>query len=166
MSGPRPRLSIVAALARNRVIGTDNRLPWHLPEDLRRFKALTLGHPVVMGRKTHASIGRPLPGRSNIVITRGHGYAAPGCIVVHTLEAALDAAAATDEIFVIGGAEIYALALARADRLHLTEIHADFPGDALFPAFEAGGFRLRSREPQEREGLRFDFCVYDRAKPA
>jgi len=155
---------MVAALARNRVIGTDNRLPWHLPEDLRRFKALTLGHPVVMGRKTHASIGRPLLGRANVILTRDRDYAAPGCIVVHTLEAALDAAAATDEIFVIGGAEIYALALPRANRLHLTEIHADFPGDALFPAFEAGVFKLVSREPHEREGLRFDFCVYDRAE--
>lgn len=164
MTGPKPRLSIVAALARNRVIGTDNRLPWHLPDDLRRFKALTLGHPVVMGRKTYASIGRPLPGRTNIVVTRDRDYAAAGCIVVHTLAAALDASTGTDEIFIIGGAEIYALALPRTDRLHLTEIDADFPGDALFPAYEAGAFKLLSRETRAHEGLRFDFSVYDRAE--
>lgn len=157
-----PRISLVAALARNRVIGADNRLPWHLPEDLRRFKALTLAHPVIMGRRTYASIGRPLPGRANIVVTRDPGYAAPGCIIVHTLQAALDAGADDGEIFVIGGAEIYALALPRADRLHLTEIDAEFHGDALFPAFHAGDFTRVSRETGEHDGLRFAFCVYDR----
>lgn len=160
-----PRISLVAALARNRVIGADNRLPWHLPEDLRRFKALTLAHPVIMGRRTYASIGRPLPGRANIVITRDRGYAAPGCIIVHTLQAALEAGAGAGEIFVIGGAEIYALALPRADRLHLTEIDAEFPGDALFPAFDAGDFTRVSRESVEHDGLRFAFCVYDRRPP-
>ena len=160
-----PRISLLAALARNRVIGADNRLPWHLPEDLRRFKALTLGHPVIMGRKTYASIGRPLPGRTNIVVTRDPGYAAPGCIVVHTLDEAIAAGADAAEIFVIGGAEIYALALARADRLHLTEIDAEFPGDARFPEFDAAKFALVARETGVHDGLRFAFCVYDRRSP-
>jgi dihydrofolate reductase len=163
------RIALVAALARNRVIGRRNELPWRLPEDLRRFKTLTLGHPVVMGRKTHESIlgalGRPLPGRLNIVVTRSTDYAAPGCIVATSLEAALAAAPPAEEIFVIGGAEIYRAALATADRLHLTEIDADYDGDAWFPKLPPDRWREVSRESRPH-GAEFPhdyaFVVYER----
>jgi dihydrofolate reductase len=164
------RITLVAALARNRVIGRRNELPWRLAEDLRRFKALTMGHPVIMGRKTHesiqASLGRPLPGRLNIVVTRSPDYAAPGCIVAASLEAAFAAAGQTPEIFVIGGAEIYRAALAGADRLCLTEIDAEFDGDAAFPDLPENAWREVSREahppgPEFAHG--YAFVVYERA---
>ena len=158
-----PILSLVAALARNRVIGTGNRLPWNLPEDLRRFKRLTLGAPVIMGRRTHDSIGRPLPGRRNIVITRQRGTAWAGCDVAHSLDEALASARDAPEAFVIGGAELYALALPRADRLYLTLIDADYPGDAWFPAFDPDAWREREREPGvSARGLAFAFVTYER----
>jgi len=160
-----PRITIIAALARNRVIGKDNRMPWHISGDLKRFKALTLGHPVVMGRKTFQSIGKPLPGRDNIVVTRSHAFAAPGCRVVHSLQEALDAARDAPEIFVIGGAEIYAAALPLADRLQLTEVDAAVEGDAYFPDFDRSAWREISRDShwtQDSEGLRYDFAAYER----
>lgn len=145
-----PRLTLVAALARNRVIGRGNALPWRLPADLRRFKALTLGHPVIMGRKTfesiRAALGGPLPGRLNIVVTRDPGYGAPGCRVAASFAAALEAAREADEAFVIGGEQIYRAALPVADRLQLTEIDADFAGDAWFPELPRGQWREVSRE--------------------
>jgi dihydrofolate reductase len=156
-------VTIIAALSRNGVIGRDNRLPWHIAEDLKRFKALTLGHPVIMGRRTHESLGRPLPGRDNIVITRSKDYAARGCRVVHTLEEALAACARAGEAFVIGGAEIYVLALPLADRLQLTEVDADIEGDAHFPAFERGAWREAARESRAApDGMRYDFVTYER----
>jgi len=165
-----PRITLVAALARNRVIGRGNTLPWRLPEDLRRFKALTTGHPVIMGRKTFQSIvaalGRPLPGRLNIIVTRSPDYAAPGCIVAASLEAAIAAAEPAAEVFVIGGAEIYREALASAHRLHLTEIDADFEGDAWFPDLPPGAWREISREshpPGPEFAHRYAFVVYERA---
>src|SRR3972149_9481630 len=131
-----PRLTIIAALTRNGVIGRGNRLPWHIPEDLKRFKALTLGHPVIMGRKTFESIlatlGKPLPGRENIVVTRSRAFAHPGCRVVQSIEEALATADGADEMLVIGGGQIYALAPPFADPLPLTEGHAETPGDAYF----------------------------------
>jgi dihydrofolate reductase len=111
-------------MAANRVIGRNNALPWHLPADLKHFKALTLGHPVVMGRRTYESIGKPLPGRRNLVITRNRNFSAPGCEVVASLDAALTACGGAAEIFIIGGAELYRESLARAQRLELTDIHA------------------------------------------
>ncbi|MCG6874395.1 MAG: dihydrofolate reductase [Betaproteobacteria bacterium] len=164
------RITLVAALARNRVIGRRNQLPWRLPEDLRRFKALTMGHPVIMGRKTYesilAAIGRPLPGRLNIIVTRSPDYTAPGCIVAASLEAAIAAAEPAAEVFVIGGAEIYRAALASAHRLHLTEIGADFDGDAWFPGLPPGEWREVSREshppgPEFAHG--YAFVVYERS---
>jgi dihydrofolate reductase len=155
-----PVVSLVAALARNRVIGAGNRLPWHLPEDLRRFKRLTMGAPVIMGRKTHESIGKPLPGRRNIVVTRQPGARWEGCEVAGSLEAALAAAGDAPEVFVIGGAELYAAALPRADRLHLTLIDAEYEGDALFPEFDPAGWRETAREP----GTGFTFVTYERAR--
>lgn len=159
----KPRLSIIAAVAANGVIGNANALPWHLPEDLKRFRALTLGHPVIMGRKTHESIGRPLPGRRNIVISRDKLFTAAGCEVTVSLEAAIEACQhGSEEIFVIGGAQIYAEALSYAKRLYLTEINSDFQGDARFPAFDLSHWHETSRLRQcTAEGLGFDFAVYD-----
>lgn len=160
-----PRITIIAAVARNRAIGRGNALPWHLAGDLKRFKALTLGHPVVMGRKTFASIGRPLPGRENIVVTRSRSLAPAGCRVVHSLEEALAAAADAAEVFVIGGGEIYALALPLAHRLQLTEVDVEIEADAYFPAFDRGAWRELSRESHaaaDPSGLRFEFVTYDR----
>jgi dihydrofolate reductase len=164
-----PVVSLLVAVARNGVIGRDNALPWHLPEDLKRFKALTLGHPVVMGRKTYESIvartGGPLQGRENVVVTRQAGYAAPGCRVVHSLQAALSAVAGAQEIFVIGGADIFALALPLATRLDMTEVHADVEGDVVFPDYDRSAWRELSREPGAGAGdLRYDFVVYERRR--
>lgn len=165
----RPVVSLLVAVARNGVIGRNNDLPWHLPEDLKRFKALTLGYPVVMGRRTYESIiertGSPLPGRDNIVVTRRTGYAAPGCRVVHSLEAALAGASGAKKIFVIGGADIFALALPLANRLDVTEIDADVEGDVVFPAYDRAEWREISREAgADAADLRYDFVVYERAK--
>lgn len=143
---------IVFYLARadNGVIGRDGRLPWHLPADLKRFKAMTMGTPMVMGRKTFESFPRPLPGRRHIVLTRDHGWAAAGAEVVHSAAAAL--ASAGDEVAVIGGAEIFALLLDSADRIELTEVHASPAGDAAVPVF--AGWREVAREDHAAEGER------------
>jgi dihydrofolate reductase len=159
----KPRLSLIAAVARNGVIGRDNRMPWHLPEDLRHFKVLTMGHPMIMGRKTWESLPGRLPGRPHIVITRDDSYRAEGATVVHSLPAAIVAAGDCDEVFVIGGAEIYAQALATADRLQLTEIDADFDGDTTFPAWDRMQWRETSRISQvSGAGLGHAFVTYDR----
>ena len=164
-SARKPRLSLIAAVAANGVIGSDNALPWRLPEDLKRFKALTLGHPVIMGRKTYESIGRPLPGRRNIVVTRNAAYQTDGCEVVASLAAALAACqGGSDEIFVIGGAQIYAEALPLAQRLYLTEIRRAFEGDARFPDWDRAAWKEVAREAHRTEdGLEYGFAVYDRA---
>jgi dihydrofolate reductase len=166
-----PLVSLIVAAAANCVIGRDNRMPWHLPEDLARFKRLTLGHPVVMGRRTYESIvaalGKPLPGRANIVVTRRRDFAAPGCTVTSSLDAALAAARDADEVFVIGGAEIYRLALPRADRVYLTRIDADFEGDATFPALDPKDWREVAREAHPPAGGRafgFAFLRYERRR--
>jgi dihydrofolate reductase len=139
------KLSLVVAMAENRVIGHENRLPWHLPADLQHFKAITLGKPVLMGRKTWESIGRPLPGRTNIVITRDAGYVAEGCVVAHTLEEAVRAAGEAAEVMVIGGAQLYRQALPLADTLYLTLVHAEIQGDTRFPAWQPGEWRETAR---------------------
>jgi len=158
-------LTIIAALSRNRVIGRDNRLPWHISDDLKRFKALTLGHTVIMGRRTYESIGRPLPGRDNIVVTRSQNFSAPGCRVADSLEAALAAVSADGDVFVIGGAQIYALALPLADRLQLTEVDVELEGDAYFPDFDRSPWLEVSREShsiQDPHPYRYDFVTYER----
>lgn len=137
------RLAIIVAAAENGVIGNGNQLPWHLPDDLRRFKELTLGKPMVMGRKTYDSIGRPLPGRISIVVTRQADLRIEGCIVVSSLDAALHAAGDAPEVAVIGGEELFRHALPRADRIHLTRVHADVPGDTFLPPLDARGWRER-----------------------
>ena len=145
-------------------------MPWHLPADLKRFKALTLGHPVIMGRKTWdsilASLGKPLPGRTSIVLTRSEGAVMPGATVAGSMAAAIVAAGAVDEVFVIGGAEIYALALPLADRLHLTEIDADVEGDAFFPPIGGEAFVETAREAGPAHAdWGYEFVTYDRRMP-
>jgi len=170
-------LSVIAAMAANRVIGAGNGLPWRLPADLRHFKRLTLGHCLIMGRKTWESIGRPLPGRTTVVITRRPGYAATGAVVVHSLPAAFAAAreAGTGEAFVAGGAEIYRQTLRLAGRLYLTLIHREFAGDATFPALDPGEWRLvgeerhdgveqAGAEAEHGAALPYSFQVYERRR--
>lgn len=139
-------LSLIAAMANNRVIGRDNDLPWRMPADLRHFKNTTLGHTIIMGRKNYESIGRPLPQRNNIVISRNPEYDAPGCQLVTSFDAALEAAQGDEEIFIIGGASIYQLALPLADRLYLTLIDAEIDGDTHFPEFDWNRWRESRRE--------------------
>jgi len=139
-------ISIIVAVGENNVIGKDNQLLWHLPADLKYFKKLTMGYPIIMGRKTYESIGRPLPGRISIIITRNKSYKAEGCIVVNDLESALNAAKSYDEAFIIGGAQIYRQALACATKLYLTKVHASFEGDVFFPDFGDNEWELISTE--------------------
>ncbi|MGH8462715.1 MAG: dihydrofolate reductase, partial [Pseudomonas sp.] len=145
------KVALIWAMSRNRVIGRNNALPWHLSEDLRYFKRVTFGKPVIMGRKTWESIGRPLPGRANIVITRDADFQAEGVKVVHSLEQAVSLAESiafldgVDEAMVIGGAEIYALALPLAQRLYLTQVHAEVDGDACFPELDLSGWQESGR---------------------
>lgn len=129
-------LSIIVAMSQNRVIGKDNKLPWHLSEDLKRFKKITMGHPIIMGRKTYESIGRPLPGRENIVITRNPEFKAEGVTIVHSLEEAVKRKDPKEELFIIGGAEIYKSALPQVDKLYITRIEKDFDGDVFFPEID------------------------------
>ena len=148
-------ISIIVAIARNGVIGGDNRLLWHISEDLRRFKALTTGHPVVMGRKTWESLGRPLPGRTNVVLTRQPDFAPEGAVVVHSLEEAVRMFPPQEEVFIIGGGELYAQALPLADRLYITTVEADYEGDVRFPKWDRSQWQLTSRELHER-GEKFE----------
>ena len=128
-------------MAKNRVIGANNQIPWHLPDDLKMFKRLTMGHHIVMGRKTYESIGRLLPGRTTVIVTRQRDYAVPGAIIAHSLHDALNAAARDDEIFVIGGAELFRDALPMADRIHLTVVDAAPEGETTMPAFDLGAWK-------------------------
>jgi dihydrofolate reductase len=137
----KPLVSLVVAMAQNGVIGRDNAMPWHLPDDLKRFKALTMGKPMLMGRRTFAAIGRPLPGRANLVLTRDPAWHAPGAIAVRSLDEAFGQAGSVPELCAIGGAELYRLVLPFAGRIHLTRIHASIPGDTVFPAIDASEWR-------------------------
>lgn len=136
MNAVPPRVSLIVAMAQNGVIGRGNALPWRLPQDLRRFKSFTLGKPILMGRKTFDSIGRPLPERLNLVLTRDRCWFASGVTVVHSVEQALCQAGGSDELVAIGGAEIYRLVMPFARRIYLTHVHADVPGDTFFPDFD------------------------------
>ena len=161
----RSRLSIIVAMSRNRVIGANGALPWHLPDELKLFKALTLGHHIIMGRKTWESIGRPLPGRRSVIVSRQPGYRVEGAIVARTLQEAVAVCGADDEVFVIGGAEIFREALPLADRLYLTVVDADVEGDTLMPAFDHAAWReLESRPhpPDERHAHAYRQLVYER----
>lgn len=163
ISPPRPRISLIAATARNGTIGDNNALLWHLPPDLQHFKRTTLGHPVIMGRKTWDSIGRPLPERHNIVITRDGSWAAAGATRATGWPQALAAAGNVPRVFVIGGAQIYALALPEADELVLTEIDREVEGDTRFPPWSHGDFVEQSRAaPAVHEGWPYAFVTYRR----
>ena len=158
------RIYLIAAVARNGVIGAHGKLPWRLPEDLQHFKKLTLGHPVIMGRRTWASLGKPLQGRENIVITRQPGFAAPGASVAASLAGAIALCTGEDLAFVIGGAEIYAAALPLADGLVLTEIDGDYEGDTRFPDWDRKAWRVSQKETHTSAGgVRFSFLLYEKA---
>jgi len=156
-------LALIAAVARNGVIGTGNALPWRLAGDMQRFRTMTTGHSVIMGRKTWESIGRPLRDRQNIVVTRQPGYAAEGAIVKSSLDEALRAATLPAPAFCIGGGELYALALPRATMLHCTEIDRDFAGDTRFPDIDPSAWRISAREEHlDPEGFTYTFVTYER----
>ncbi len=161
-------MALIAAVARNGVIGKDNALPWHLPEDLKHFKQLTTGQAVIMGRKTWESLPerfRPLPGRDNIVVTRNVGYVSPGATVAHTLAAALQKVGVGQTAYVIGGAELYAHALPTAGRLELTEIDVDVDGDAYFPAYDREQWCEVSRQSGvSTNGMRYAFITFERRR--
>ena len=140
------QIALIAAMANNRVIGKGNQMPWHLPEDLRHFKAMTLGKPIVMGRKTFDSIGRPLPGRHNIVISRQEGLVIEGTTCVTSFEAAKKAAGDVDELVVIGGGQLYAMTIGIADKLYLTEIDLEVEGDTFFPEWDDGTWLINVQE--------------------
>jgi len=162
-------VSLIVAMARNGVIGKDNRLPWHLPEDLKRFKRLTMGHHIIMGRKTYESIGKLLPGRTTVIVTRRLDYPVPGAIIAHSLEEAIERCANDDEIFVIGGAEIYRAALPLADRLLITQIDREIAGDTLFPPVDWSRWREVERQPYpeaDARGLPAHFVVYAKIESA
>ncbi|MBU6504739.1 MAG: type 3 dihydrofolate reductase [Betaproteobacteria bacterium] len=146
-----PRLSLIVAMTENRIIGANNAMPWHLPADLAFFKATTLGHPVIMGRKTFESIGRALPGRRNIVVSRNPGYLAEGCDTVTDMVQSLQQAGPAPEIFVIGGAQLFELALPQAQRIYLTRIHATLDGDTFFPELDPAEWQEISRQHHSRD---------------
>lgn len=161
-------ISLIAAMDKNRVIGQNGRLPWRLPADMRRFVELTLGKPVIMGRKTYESIPpkfKPLHGRTNIILTHNLDYDAPGCFVAHTIEEALAAADGAPEVMVIGGAAVYEQFLPRADRLYLTIIDAAFDGDATFPPYDHSAWTITAREvhePDEKNPYPYEFLTLEK----
>ncbi len=160
-------VALIVAQSLNRVIGVDNTLPWHLPEDLKYFKSVTLGKPIIMGRKTYESIGRPLPGRTNIVLTQRHNWSAEGVVVVHSPSEALAVAAkeSPEEIMVIGGAEIYSLMLPLSQRIYLTQVYTKIDGDAFFPELPEGEWREVSRTlPQKLNDPEYVFLCMERCQ--
>lgn len=154
-------------MARNRVIGRDNALPWRLPAELAHFKRVTMGHPIIMGRRTYESIGRPLPGRLNIVVSRNPGFVAPGCTVVDSLEKAYEAAGDAGEVSIIGGTSLFEAALPTADCIHLTEVEAEIAGDTWFPDFDRSQWREKEivRHPaDERHAYAFRILELERER--
>jgi dihydrofolate reductase len=164
-AGSKPQLVLIVAIAHDRVIGNNGQLPWHLSADLKRFKALTMGHPIIMGRKTYDSIGRILPGRRNIIVSRNAEMVVAGGDCVNSLRAALDLVADAEQVFIIGGEQIYQLALPLADRIELTEVDTTVAGDARFPEFDHSHWDERHREihRDSSSGLRYDFVTLERA---
>lgn len=159
-----PKIYLLAALASNGIIGRDGRLPWHLPEDLKHFKRLTLGHPVIMGRRTWESLPGALPGRDNIVVTTRSGYEAPGAAVANSLEGALALCVGEPVAFVIGGHRLFAESLPLAAGLVLTEIHRDYEGDVTFPEYDRSRWKETQRERHvAADGTKFDFVLYQPA---
>jgi dihydrofolate reductase len=158
-----PAIYLVAAVAANGIIGARGKLPWHLPGELQHFKRLTMGHPIIMGRRTWESLGRPLPGRENIVVTATPGYEAPGAAVASSLDAALALCLGESLVFVIGGTRLFEAALPYARGMVLTEIQRDYEGDTLFPAWDRSQWRETQREAHAApDGTRFDYVLYER----
>jgi len=160
-----PTITLIVAVADSGVIGRDNTLPWHLPEDLKRFKRLTMGKPIVMGRRTFESIGKPLPGRENIVVTRDTNYRREGVSVVHDVDGALRACGNAPEIMVIGGAELFRALLPRAGRIHLTRVHGNIEGDVVWPALDERDWQVVGREAfsaDERHAYDMTFEVWEK----
>jgi dihydrofolate reductase len=156
-------LSLIVAVANNHVIGINNTLPWHLPEDLKRFRALTTGHHIIMGRKTYESLGRLLPGRTTVIVTRNKDYKLEGALVAHSLQAALDLCLNDAEAFVIGGAELYQDGLKLANKLYITEVDLEVAGDAFFPTIDMQKWLETSREAHtSAQGLPFTYLSYTR----
>jgi len=162
------KISLIVALAKNRTIGINNTLPWRIPEDLKHFKALTMGHHMIMGRKTFDSIGKPLPGRTTVVVTRNQQLKIDGCVMAQSLPEAMTACGNDDEIFVVGGAELYALALPLANKMYVTEIQQEVVGDAFFPLFDNADWQETAREIHQQETpqpLGYHFVTYRRVEP-
>jgi dihydrofolate reductase len=156
---------LIVAMGKNRVIGANGRLPWHLPNEVRLFKRLTMGHHIVMGRKTYESINRLLPGRTTVIVTRQRDYSVPGAIVAHSVDSALEACRGDDEVFVIGGAELFRETLPIADRLYLTVVDAEPEGDTFMPEYDERAWRETSEEhfaADEKHAHAYRFAVYDR----
>ena len=154
-------LSLIVAFASHRVIGLNNTLPWHLPEDLKRFRALTTGHHIIMGRKTYESLGRLLPGRTTVIVTRNKDYKVAGALIAHSLQAAWLLASGDDEPFVIGGAQLYKEGLKLANKLYISEVHADFAGDAFFPEIDFSHWNLSEKKDcVAANGLEYSDLVY------
>ena len=157
------QLSIIVAIANHQVIGINNTLPWHLPEDLKRFRALTTGHHIIMGRKTYESLGRLLPGRTTVIVTRNKNYRLEGALIAHSLEGAVALCKNDDEVFLIGGAELYQDGLKLADKLYITEVDLTVDGDAFFPEFDLNLWQETSREAHaSAQGLSFSYITYTR----
>ena len=159
------QLSIIVDMDRNRVIGKNDNLPWHISSDLKNFKKITMGKPIIMGRKTHESIGRPLPGRENIILTRDKNYQADGCTVLHSLEDIFEYCKNVDEIMITGGSEIYKQSLEQASRLYLTEVHTEIEGDTFFPEFDLNQWTEISREAfkaDEKNEFDYSFVILKR----
>jgi dihydrofolate reductase len=160
-------VSLIAAVAENRIIGTGDELPWRLPADMKHFKDLTTGHTVILGRRTFETLRQPLPNRRNVVVTRDREYRRTGAEVVHSIEDALSNARADEEVFVAGGGEIYELALPYADRLYLTIVHAEFEGDTVFPHLNLEEWTLVEKirhNADEKHATPFSFLTYERAR--
>ncbi|MEI2635502.1 MAG: dihydrofolate reductase [Methylotenera sp.] len=156
-------LSLIVAMASNRVIGINNTLPWRLPEDLKRFKALTMGHHIIMGRKTYESLGRLLPGRTTVIVTRNKAYSVEGALIANSLEAAIDLSKGDDEPFLIGGAELYQVGLKLATRLYITQVHAEFAGDAFFADIDLTHWQLSEKKDHvSASGLEYSDLIYQR----
>jgi dihydrofolate reductase len=156
-------ISLIVALAKNNVIGLNNTLPWHLPEDLKHFRALTTGHHIIMGRKTYESLGRLLPDRTTVIVTRNNDYQVDGALIAHSLDAAIALCQNDEEVFVIGGAELYQVGIKLANKLYITELELDVPGDAYFPAYDVAEWQESSREAHtSAQGLLFSYITYIR----
>ena len=169
LTPPASRLSLIVAMAKNRVIGADNKIPWHLPNELKLFKSLTMGHHIVMGRRTYESIKRLLPGRTTVIVTRQKDYSVPGAVVAHSIREALEACRGDDEIFVIGGADLFRETLPIADRIYLTVVDAEPRGDTFMPDVAMDEWEETSAQSfarDEKHAHAYRLTVYDRRKHA